>query len=158
MCNVAPFGAQAPSNEAYQGRVCTAVRQRQYDGVFSTINRLAMIDPKILDDFARGLAARMPGMTALREDIEKNIRAGLEALFQRLDLVTREEYEVQAMLLARTRERLDDLVEQIRVLEAKCLEASLHPKPSEPESPIILLNEPEQPSVAPAPDLSRPSD
>ncbi len=49
--------------------------------------------------------------------MEKNLRAGLEALFQRLDLVTREEYEVQVALLARSREQLMALESRIAELE-----------------------------------------
>jgi ubiquinone biosynthesis accessory factor UbiK len=79
-----------------------------------------MIETKILDDLARRLAAAMPGrVSALQQDIEKNLRAGLEAVFQRLDLVTREEYEVQVALLARSREKMAVLEQRIAELETK---------------------------------------
>lgn len=79
-----------------------------------------MIETKLLDDLARRLAAVMPrGLTALPHDIEKNLRAGLETVFQRLDLVTREEYEVQVALLARGREKLGALEARLTVLEAE---------------------------------------
>ncbi len=79
-----------------------------------------MIETKLLDDLARRLAAAMPhGLSAFQQDIEKNLRAGLEAVFQRLDLVTREEYEVQVALLARSREKLAALEARIEELEAK---------------------------------------
>lgn len=75
-----------------------------------------MMQTKLLDDLARRLAVAMPArLTAVQRDIEKNLRAGLEALFQGLDLVTREEYEVQVALLARSREKLATL--EVRVAE-----------------------------------------
>ena len=77
-----------------------------------------MIDTKTLDELARKLAATMPaGLIAFQRDIEKNLRAGLENLFQRLDLVTREEYDVQVSLLARSREKLNALEKRIDELE-----------------------------------------
>jgi BMFP domain-containing protein YqiC len=77
-----------------------------------------MIETKLLDDLARRLAAAMPrSLTAFQQDIEKNLRAGLETMFQRLDLVTREEYEVQAALLARSHEKLAILEARLAELE-----------------------------------------
>ncbi len=77
-----------------------------------------MIDAKTLDELARRLAATMPaGLIAVQRDIEKNIRAGLESVFQRLDLVSREEYDVQVSLLARSREKLNALEKRIDELE-----------------------------------------
>ena len=79
-----------------------------------------MIEIKLLDDLARRLAAAMPrGLTTLQQDLEKNLRAGLETVFQRLDLVTREEYEVQVALLARSREKLLMLETRVAELENK---------------------------------------
>lgn len=84
-----------------------------------------MIETKLLDDLARRLAAAVPSrLSAVQQDIEKNLRAGLEAVFQRLDLVTREEYEVQAALLARSREKLTLLEARVAALEEK-----MRPKP-----------------------------
>ncbi|MGH8501193.1 MAG: accessory factor UbiK family protein [Gammaproteobacteria bacterium] len=79
-----------------------------------------MIETKLLDDLARKLASAMPrGVSAFQQEIEKNLRAGLEAVFQRLDLVTREEYEVQVALLTRSREKLAALEARIAELEGK---------------------------------------
>ncbi|HUW38716.1 MAG TPA: accessory factor UbiK family protein [Rhodocyclaceae bacterium] len=55
-------------------------------------------------------------------DIEKNVRALLSSGFARLDLVTREEFEVQATLLARARERLAALENRVAALEAEAAE------------------------------------
>lgn len=91
-----------------------------------------MIETKLLDDLTRRLAAAMPrGLSALQQDIEKNVRAGLEAVFQRLDLVTREEYEVQVALLARSREKLAALEARIAELETR---TALWDKPSAPKA------------------------
>ena len=53
------------------------------------------------------------------KDLEKNLKALLTAAFARLDLATREEFEVQAKALARTRETLADLERRVVELEAR---------------------------------------
>jgi BMFP domain-containing protein YqiC len=75
-----------------------------------------MLDPKILDD----LAARLTEMAARgpARDIEKNARALLNGLFARLDFVSREEFEVQREVLARTRGKLEALEARLAALEA----------------------------------------
>lgn len=52
------------------------------------------------------------------KDIERNVRAMMSATFARLDLVTREEFDVQAELLARTQEKLAQLEARVAALEA----------------------------------------
>ncbi|MHB1515847.1 MAG: accessory factor UbiK family protein [Acidiferrobacteraceae bacterium] len=54
----------------------------------------------------------------LRRDTEQVLRARLEAFFARLDLVTREEFDVQKALLARTRAQVERLEREIALLEA----------------------------------------
>ncbi len=77
-----------------------------------------MLDPKHLDDLTRRLAGSLPqGLQALRQDIDRNLRAGLEAGLSRLDLVTREEFDVQSAVLARTRAKLEHLEAQVAELE-----------------------------------------
>ncbi len=82
-----------------------------------------MLDPKLLnaktlDEWARKLAASLPkGLQSAQQDLEKNLRAGLEGMFQKLDLVTREEYEVQVALLERTREKILSLEKHLQELE-----------------------------------------
>ncbi|MFN3919816.1 MAG: ubiquinone biosynthesis accessory factor UbiK [Methylohalobius sp.] len=79
-----------------------------------------MFDPRQLDDLAQRLAGVLPeGLKQLREDLEKNFRAVLQSAFSQMNLVSREEFEVQAALLKRTREKLDALEAQIRELEQK---------------------------------------
>ncbi len=77
-----------------------------------------MLEPKMLDDLARKLADSIPtGVRELQQDLEKNLHATLQSTFGKLDLVTREEFEVQSTLLARTRAKLDALETQIAALE-----------------------------------------
>ena len=53
------------------------------------------------------------------KDVEKNLRALMTSFFGKLDLVTREEFDVQARLLARAREQLDALESRVAELEGK---------------------------------------
>ncbi len=75
-----------------------------------------MIDTKILDQFVAALSRVLPPGP---KDIEKNLRAALQGVFDRLNLVTREELEVQEEVLARTRARLQELEKRIAELEEK---------------------------------------
>lgn len=69
-----------------------------------------MVNLQLIDDLARRLGALLPpGLSEARSDLEQNFRAALQAGLQRLDLVTREEFEVQRAVLLRTREKLDAL-------------------------------------------------
>ncbi|MDE1886541.1 MAG: accessory factor UbiK family protein [Gammaproteobacteria bacterium] len=78
------------------------------------------LDPKILDDLARKLADSVPaGLRDFKADAEKNFRAVLQSVFAKLDLVTREEFDVQAAVLSRTRERLEELAARLQELEAE---------------------------------------
>lgn len=66
-----------------------------------------MENPKLLDEMSSRLSKLLAAGPAA--DIEKNVRAMLTGMFARLDLVTREEFEVQRELLARVQERLAKL-------------------------------------------------
>ncbi len=78
-----------------------------------------MLDPKTLDDMARKFADALPaGVRAFQEDMEKHIRASLQSMFERLDLVTREEFDVQTQVLAKTREKVEALEAIVARLEA----------------------------------------
>ena len=77
-----------------------------------------MFDPKQLDEVTERLLKAMPaGLREMSHDVEKNLRAGLQSAFTRLDLVSREEFEVQAGVLARTRAKLEELEKQVAELE-----------------------------------------
>ena len=56
-------------------------------------------------------------LNVMKDDIEKNLRATLDAAFSKMDLVTREEFDIQASLLSRTREKLEGLQEKLSALE-----------------------------------------
>jgi ubiquinone biosynthesis accessory factor UbiK len=77
-----------------------------------------MLKPKQLDDLSQRLTDSLPkGLQTLQEDISRNLRATLDAGLARLDLVTREELEVQAAVLARTRAKVKQLEAQVAALE-----------------------------------------
>lgn len=79
-----------------------------------------MIDPKLIEEISRRLSDAVPeGARALKQDLERNFHAVLNSAFARLDLVTREELEVQENLLARTRAKLDELQARIDELEGR---------------------------------------
>ncbi|MEW6764333.1 MAG: accessory factor UbiK family protein [Pseudomonadota bacterium] len=79
-----------------------------------------MLDPKHLDDFVRRLGEAMPaGLAELRTDLEKTARLGLQQMLERMDLVTREEFEVQKAVLERTRARLEALEHRVAAMEAE---------------------------------------
>ena len=75
-----------------------------------------MIDLRTLDDLSQKLGALLPpSLGEAREDLTRNFRSALQAGLQRLDLVTREEFEVQRLVLRRTREKLEAL--ELRLAE-----------------------------------------
>jgi BMFP domain-containing protein YqiC len=75
------------------------------------------MDQKILSDVSQRLREVFANSPAA--DLEKNLRAMLTSLFTRLDLVTREEFDVQRQVLLRTREQLTRLEAQLAFLEQK---------------------------------------
>lgn len=80
------------------------------------------IDAKFIDDLAQKLSSVMPaGLRELQGDVEKNVRAVLQNAFSRMDLVTRDEFDVQTAVLARTRARLEALEKQVADLEARIM-------------------------------------
>lgn len=74
-----------------------------------------MLDPKILEEISSRLGALVAASPAA--DIEKNARAMLAGVFTKLDLVSREEFDIQAQVLQRTREKLKALEERVARLE-----------------------------------------
>ena len=73
-----------------------------------------MIDPKMLEDFGAKMSALLANSPA--RDIEKNTKAMLSGLFAKMDLVTREEFDIQAEVLARTRDKLKALEARVDAL------------------------------------------
>ena len=79
-----------------------------------------MIDLKTIDDLARRLGELVPpGMKEARAELEQNMKSTLQAGLGKLDLVTREEFEVQRAVLLRTREKIDRLERTVQALEAR---------------------------------------
>lgn len=77
-----------------------------------------------IESLARKLAASLPeGLRAMRADVEENFRAVLKSNLARMDLVTREEFEVQESVLRRTREKLEALEARVVRYEAAQEEA-----------------------------------
>lgn len=96
-----------------------------------------MIDTRQLEDIAARLAAVLPpGLRAARTELEDNFRVVLRANLERFDLVSRERFDVQAELLARTQARLAELERRLQALE---------------------LNAPAAPAPAVAPATAKPS-
>jgi BMFP domain-containing protein YqiC len=72
-----------------------------------------------LDDLARQLADTVPeSLRSLGDDLQAHFKALLQSGLERMDLVTREEFDVQVALLGRTREKLEMLEARLRHLEA----------------------------------------
>lgn len=71
-----------------------------------------------LDELARKLADSVPGnIKSMGEDMERNFKSMLQSALARMDLVTREEFDVQLAVLARTREKLEALEARLAALE-----------------------------------------
>ncbi|MEY8712184.1 hypothetical protein A9B99_14230 [Mangrovibacter phragmitis] len=78
-----------------------------------------MIDPKKIEQIARQIHESMPkGMRDFGEDVEKKIRQTLQSQLTRLDMVSREEFDVQTQVLLRTREKLAVLEQRLAALES----------------------------------------
>ena len=76
------------------------------------------MDPKLIDDIARRLSEAVPeGIRHLQDDLEQNFRSVLQSALAKLDLVTREEFDVQAAVLRRTREKLEEMDNKLAQLE-----------------------------------------
>lgn len=79
-----------------------------------------MFKPEKLEEAIQQFTRLLPtDMQQARQDIEKNMKAALSASLARMDLVTREEFEVQSELLAKTRVLLQDLETRLASLEAE---------------------------------------
>ena len=79
-----------------------------------------MLDSKQIEDIAAKLGRVIPpGLKGLRSELEENFRAVLRANLEKLDLVSRERFDLQAELLARTQARLAALEARLQTLEQK---------------------------------------
>ncbi|KQN64469.1 accessory factor UbiK family protein [Erwinia sp. E602] len=116
-----------------------------------------MIDTKKIEQLARQVHESMPkGIRELGDDVEKKIRQTLQAQLTRLDVVNREEFDVQTQVLLRTREKLAALEQRLAVLESRpaaapVVTATSAAVPGSASAPAAAPAEPEQPV-----DLKKP--
>ena len=81
------------------------------------------MDKQFIDDLANRLAnAVPPGVKSLQDDLERNFRGLLQSGFAKLDLVTREEFDVQTRVLERTRQKLTALEQELQSLQQQVAE------------------------------------
>ncbi len=83
----------------------------------STDDASAMSQTRILDDLSARIGEFLAASPA--KDVEKNLQALLSAAFAKLDLATRAEFDIQARVLARSREKLSELEARVAELEAR---------------------------------------
>lgn len=76
-----------------------------------------MLNPKLLDEISAKIKEAVAQSPA--KDIEKNLQAVLQSVFSRLNLITREEFDVQQEVLLRTREKLAALETRVAAMENK---------------------------------------
>lgn len=77
----------------------------------------AALDQTVSDIVSKISAAVPEDLITAKEGLEKNARATVEGAFQRLDLVTREEFDVQVLLLSKSQQRVKELEQRIMELE-----------------------------------------
>lgn len=76
-----------------------------------------MFDPKSFDELTNKLFAALPtSLQNIENDIQQKFKEILQSTFTRMDLITREEFDVQCKVLARTREKLELLQQQVNDL------------------------------------------
>jgi len=88
-----------------------------------------MQKPAFIDDVSEKISQLLAQSPA--KDLEKNLKAGLSSAFSKLDLVTREEFEVQQQVLAHTRSMLNALEARVALLEAAATPVTPETKPAE---------------------------
>jgi BMFP domain-containing protein YqiC len=78
-----------------------------------------MDKPKQIDELAKKLSGLMPGsLQNLQSDIEENVKSTLESGLRKMNLVTREEFDIQRAVLLTTREKLEALEKVVADLES----------------------------------------
>ena len=86
-----------------------------------------MLNSKTLDELAARIGKAFEASPA--KDIEKNVKALLSSGLTKLDLVTRQEFEIQAEVLRKTREKVERLEARVAELEARAVPSSVPPPP-----------------------------
>jgi BMFP domain-containing protein YqiC len=81
---------------------------------------LFMFNPQKLEEIAKQLSDAMPeGVKSFGNEVDRKIKQVLQAQLGKLDMVSREEFDVQTHVLLRTREKLNEMEEKFSQLEAK---------------------------------------
>ncbi|KKC97907.1 MULTISPECIES: ubiquinone biosynthesis accessory factor UbiK [Photobacterium] len=84
-----------------------------------------MFDPKKLEQVAKQIQEAMPQpVKALGQDVEQKVRQTIQAQLSKLDVVNREEFDVQTQVLLRTRQKLNELEQKVAQLEAMLADKS----------------------------------
>ena len=79
-----------------------------------------MIDARIIDEISENFNRYLPdSFKAVKGDVEKNVRSAIQGSFERMDLVTREDYEIQVAMVGKLRDRLQLLEERVAQMEAQ---------------------------------------
>lgn len=80
-----------------------------------------MLDPKMFENLSQTMTQFLQGNSSLpgQEAMQQQIKTVLQSSFAKLDLVTREEFDAQAAVLQRTREKLEQLEAKVAELESK---------------------------------------
>lgn len=79
-----------------------------------------MLDPKKIEQVARQIQGALPkGVRDLGEDFDKKLRSLLQSQLGKLDLVSREEFDIQTQVLLRTREKLVQMEQRVKALEER---------------------------------------
>ncbi len=77
-----------------------------------------MIDAKTINDMVQKVMSQLPpGLKNIPDEAQENVRAAMQSMFNKLDLVTREEFDAQAGVLLKTRKKLEALEKKIKDLE-----------------------------------------
>ncbi len=82
-----------------------------------------MINPNKIEEMARTIQAALPpGLKSVGEEVDKKVKQVIQAQLMKLDLVSREEFDVQTKVLLRTREKLQAQEEKLQQLEKQLAE------------------------------------
>ena len=76
------------------------------------------MDPQLIDDLAKRLISNLPdGVKSMQQDLETNVKGALHSVLGKMNLVSREEFDVQAAVLLKTRAKLEQLLQRLAELE-----------------------------------------
>lgn len=79
-----------------------------------------MIKQEKIEDFFQEFSKLLPDdLRRFKKDVDKNLKAAMTAAFARMDLVTREEFDIQSALLSKTRLLVEQLTRKLNELESK---------------------------------------